>query len=50
VLDELVEALVIFDLLRSDLEGDDAAPFPWIAPHVNRIFNEIGELVERLGE
>jgi hypothetical protein len=50
VLDELVEALVLFDLLQNELVGDSATPLLWIAPHLARISGEIGTLVERLGE
>jgi hypothetical protein len=50
VLDELLEALVIFDLLQNDLAGDSAASLRWIAPHLERISDEIGDLVKQLGQ
>jgi hypothetical protein len=41
-LDELVEALVLFDLLQNELTGESATPLLWIAPHLARISGEIG--------
>jgi len=50
LVDELLDALVIFDLLKSDFESEEAAPLLWMRPHIHRIFEEIGTLVEQLGE
>jgi len=48
--DELTDALVIFDLLKSDLEGEEAAALLWIRPRIERVFEEIGNMIEELGE
>jgi hypothetical protein len=50
VLDELVEALVLFDLLQNELTGETATPYRWMAPHLARISGEIGTLLEQLGD
>jgi len=48
LLDELLEALVLFDLLQAELVRDDAGPFLRVAPHLKQISDGIGGLLRQL--
>lgn len=48
VCDRLVEILILASEIQADLESDAGRKLRWIAPEVDRVFEEIDALLQRL--